>query len=185
MAPLTPLLCLIIIATQLRIDAWKLCSLMKRSIPVRARDIGPWNKFWPFTIYMTIFNISGLVTTDMLHLHWVLPFTAGWHKLTVFFFVENVLLLVKVVIDAAISDVSSATMLEKERQEYQRVKLFEMQNADDVDLNLKVKCTGNKQSIQHFAEVQPLRPGDAFYVEPMFATMSATVSSMSATPSHP
>lgn len=47
--------------TEIRVDAWKLCQLMRRAEPRSAEDIGTWQAILEITSVFAIFINSGLV----------------------------------------------------------------------------------------------------------------------------
>jgi hypothetical protein len=57
--------------TEIRVDAWKLCQLMRRAEPRSAEDIGTWQSILEITSIFAIFINSALVAftaTNMVRL---------------------------------------------------------------------------------------------------------------------
>jgi hypothetical protein len=66
--PLLPLLALVEIVLEIRVDAWKICTLTKRSHPYRSETIGVWRTIILAVAYAGAFTNSGIIfiTLDML-----------------------------------------------------------------------------------------------------------------------
>ena len=59
--PYLPLLALVEILLEIRVDAWKLCALTKRPHPDRCKDIGIWRKIILYVAYMGAISNAGII----------------------------------------------------------------------------------------------------------------------------
>ena len=98
--PLIPLLALIEITLEIRVDAWKICNLTRRPDPNRSENIGIWKQVIVTIAYLGAFSNAGLVV-----------FTSGlfseydyFHRLLFFAALEHFLLLGMYIIGAFIVD---------------------------------------------------------------------------------
>ena len=98
--PLITILALIEIFIEIRIDAIKLCTLVRRPEPVKAEDIGIWKKIIFFITLFGIFSNSGIIiiTSGLLA-----EYEIG-DKFTIFIIFEHIILLVVVVLRYLIPD---------------------------------------------------------------------------------
>ena len=110
--PIIPLLALVEIIFEIRVDAWKLCSLTKRPFPQAAEDIGVWRDIFSTISYFgAISNAAIIIFTsgsfdeisssnekqdDLLP-----PFTL----LVIFMALEHTFFFIKFVIGVAVPDV--------------------------------------------------------------------------------
>jgi len=99
--PIVPLIALIVNVIEVRVDAFKLCHLMKRPYPTPANSIGEWE-----SIIRTISVIGALTNTS------IIVFTANIFDLTdfatkwaYFMVIEHVLLVFKFLISRQVPDI--------------------------------------------------------------------------------
>lgn len=59
--PLTPLLALIELIIEIKVDAWKLCKLTLRPRPYRAEDIGVWRSVVLTISFIAAFTNAALI----------------------------------------------------------------------------------------------------------------------------
>ena len=90
--PLITLLALIEIFIEIRIDAIKLCTLLRRPEPVKTEDIGIWKKIILFITLFGIFSNAGIIiiTSELLDEYEIRD------KFTIFVIFEHIILLLVV-----------------------------------------------------------------------------------------
>jgi len=177
MMPASVLLAFFALSSQIRTHAWKLSKVSRRPFPVRTSSIGIWDAILNGLTYVSVFNTIGLMVTQVNDVcayiphFWRLtealgiPANGKAAKLIAFFFLQNVAIIFKMIVDNRMSDVTSQTELERLRQEVQRVRLSERGNREiHEDINLRCSVDFEKAA---WDQVPPLRPGHPIYVEPL------------------
>ena len=91
--PILPLILLIEIIVEIRVDAWKICNICKRADPHRSEDIGVFKDIIVFIAYVGSINNAGLVVyTTGLFQNFLNP-DENYKILLLFIVIEHVLLL--------------------------------------------------------------------------------------------
>ncbi|XP_072040866.1 anoctamin-4-like isoform X2 [Amphiura filiformis] len=113
--PVAPLIALLVLLIDIRIDAGRLLWFNQRPVSLIAGNIGMW-----FTI-LDFLNFAGVVTNSFL-----IAFTAEWgrtkpltQKLWIIIGFEHIVFAVKIFIAAVIPDVPKEIMLASRRERYQ------------------------------------------------------------------
>lgn len=98
--PFTPLISLFLCIVELRVDAWKLCNLTRRSFPAVDGSIGIWlNIIQIMATFGVITNVAVLIfTSDVLNLG------SSEREWTAFFIIEHALLIFKYSLSSLIPD---------------------------------------------------------------------------------
>jgi len=177
MMPFSVFLAYLALSSQIRTHAWKLTTVTRRPFPVRTAGIGIWDGIINLLAYISVFNTIGLMVMQVdtvcsfIPCFWrltdalAIPANGSSAKLLAFFFLQNTAIMLKMTVDYLVSDVSPATTRERQRQEIQRVRVLQRGH---VDLHESISFTSKADSKSNpFEDLPPLRPGDAFYVEPM------------------
>ena len=68
MAPGVAVIALVVLAVQLRCDAWKLCSVHRRPFPIAANGIGAWNGVLSVLEWV---SLPVCVATPIMNLHYL------------------------------------------------------------------------------------------------------------------
>jgi len=112
--PLLGIVALPIFLLRLRVDAWKMCVLLRRPFPYMQDGIGPWN------VMIDSFMWVGLVCSVAIPLLNFKRFDKldAFHKLLAFFVIERILVLVKLACGSLFPEKSSAVQLMLDRQAY-------------------------------------------------------------------
>lgn len=177
MMPACVILAFLALCSQIRTHAWKLTKVSRRPFPVRATSIGIWDGILHGLTYVSIFNTIGLMVTQVNDVCKYIPHF--WRltdaldipphgraaKMIAFFFFQNVAIMMKLIIDNRMSDMTSQTELERLRQEVQRVRVSERGNIE-LHEDIKLRCSVDFEKAA-WDQLPPLRPGDPMYVEPL------------------
>jgi len=101
--PFSPLFGLVLGVIELKVDAWKLCSIYKRPFPLRAKSIGVWNYIIQALSYIGCGTTIAIIlfTTD------VFDFSSTGKRWVCFLVLEHLLFAAKLLISAAIPDCPS------------------------------------------------------------------------------
>lgn len=130
--PLATLLSLINNYVELRIDAWKLCQVMRRPQPRSCEDIGTWLAILEFVSIAAIFINSGIVaftSTNASVFSWTV-------RVWIFILMASGLLCLKMLIAYVIPDTPIEVEIQLKRQEFIVGKLLDnIEDEDDVDVN--------------------------------------------------
>lgn len=107
--PIIPLLALIEIIFEIRVDAWKLCSLTKRPFPLAAEDIGVWKDILSTISYFgAISNAAIIIFTSGSFDNTPSIIATEDHLFTllvIFMALEHTFFFIKFVIGVAVPDV--------------------------------------------------------------------------------
>eukprot|EP00928_Gymnodinium_smaydae_P042204 TRINITY_DN2844_c0_g3_i1.p1 TRINITY_DN2844_c0_g3~~TRINITY_DN2844_c0_g3_i1.p1 ORF type:complete len:782 (-),score=180.58 TRINITY_DN2844_c0_g3_i1:114-2459(-) len=182
MVPLvTNVLAIIQTFTQIRTDAWKLCSAYRRVFPDRVDGIGVWlqvlDGFVPLCVVMNmLLTLTQFKDESFLYLISPSSFLVDSYKANpflvkafVFFVGYEVWMTVYRFIDHWIPNDSARLTLSKLRQEKQRLRIFQFQDiaqAEEKKEHIVMKSTGDADRVAHDAR-PPLQPGDPMYVDPL------------------
>ena len=98
--PIVPVLAVIEILLEIRVDAWKLCSLTRRPFPDQAEDIGVWFYIIQTVSFIGAITNAGLIVFTARIFHGV-GIQGQW---LVFMGIEHLLLLCKFLISIAVPD---------------------------------------------------------------------------------
>lgn len=92
--PLTPMLAVIVIAFELRVDAWKLCNLTKRPYPAESSGIGLWYDILQVMSLLGVMTNTAIIifTTNVFD-----GFDTG-EKWLMFIVIEHALIIAKILI---------------------------------------------------------------------------------------
>lgn len=169
--PLIVLLAFIAMGTQVRADAWKLCSAYRRVFPERVPGIGVWNRVLFLLGGVSICVNLGLIMTQV-NIERIFPMifenlqSQPNLKLVIFFALQNLMFFLSWVIDTLIDDVTPTTQRERKRQQLQKMRL--LQHQDDLD-ELEIQLSGSPDhvSAEWYREARPVRPGDLYYELPL------------------
>jgi anoctamin-10/anoctamin-7 len=132
--PLAPLAALMNNYFEIRVDAYKLCSELRRPDPRGAEDIGTW-----YTI-LEIMGIIAVITNAGILCFTSHRFTAGQSlsmKVWIFLIIEHAAFAVKFIIEAVVEDVPEDIQMQLERQDYLVTKLIMLEEDDDDEELMK------------------------------------------------
>merc|ERR1712166_1742974 len=99
--PLNVLLCIVMVATQMRADAWKLVKVYRRPFPMRASSIGIWDGVLNALNYAAIFNGIALVSMQVHHLDGPISSLAMSHPAYTFVVFQNLFVAIKLLYHAS------------------------------------------------------------------------------------
>jgi anoctamin-10/anoctamin-7 len=128
--PLCPFLALINNFIEIRVDAFKIITEMKRPVPLGAEDIGTW-----FTI-LEIMATCGVVSNSLLVCFTSKEFTDGWstaNKVWGFVILEHAILTIRFLFETLVDDTPADVSLQLERQDFLVDKIIKLQADDDDD----------------------------------------------------
>ena len=112
---------------EIRVDAWKLCQLMRRAEPRSAEDIGTWQAILEVTSIAAIFINSGLVAftaTNLANVTWPL-------RVWTFILMSAGIFALRGLVAFAIPDEPAWVTIQTARQEYITGKIID--NVEDED----------------------------------------------------
>lgn len=112
--PIVVIIALAILLVRLRADAWKLCSVYRRTWAFRTSGIGAWNDV------LELLSWLGLMTSvaiPVLNMKAMDGYTLE-QKFLIFFGIEHILILAKVVTGHSLTEVSPSTKLMMDRRQY-------------------------------------------------------------------
>jgi hypothetical protein len=179
MMPASVFLAFLALSSQIRTHAWKLTTVTRRPFPVRSGGIGIWDTILNILTYISVFNTIGLMVTQVDD---VCSFIPGFSHLTdamsidsegvaaktiAFFFLQNCAILMKMVTDFLVSDVTKSTALQRSRQDIQRVRVSQ-RGHQELHEDITMKCQVDPAA-NAYHELPPLRPNDPMYVEPLIS----------------
>jgi ABC-type transport system involved in cytochrome bd biosynthesis fused ATPase/permease subunit len=121
---------------EIRVDAWKLCQLMRRAEPRSAEDIGTWQSILEFISTAAIIVNSGLVAftaTNMEDSTWALR---SW----TFLLMTAGLMAMRTIVAMLIPDMPEWVGIQLKRQEYINGKVLD--NIEDEDDSALLHKTG-------------------------------------------
>jgi len=101
----------------LKIDAFKLCKLMRKPTPRGVRDIGAWYMAFSVTSVISVMTNLTLLSLDKD----VQAFAPHWSSrdwILMFVFFEHVLLLIRVIIEVSISDVPRKVKMAMDKNDF-------------------------------------------------------------------
>jgi len=177
MMPGSVFLAYLALSSQIRTHAWKLTKVTRRPFPERAHGIGIWDNVLNLLTYISVFNTIGLLVTQVDDVCTFIPFFGRLTdalgipgdgtsaKLLAFFFLQNTAIIMKLLVDSLVSDMSAATILERKRQEIQKVRVL-TRGHSDMHEEISIFCESDPKE-GAFEELPPLKPGDAMYVAPL------------------
>jgi len=177
MMPGSVFLAYLALSSQIRTHAWKLTKVTRRPFPERAHGIGIWDNVLNLLTYISVFNTIGLLVTQVDDVCTFIPFfgrltdalgipsDGTTAKLLAFFFLQNTAIIMKLVVDSLVSDMSAATILERKRQEIQKVRVL-TRGHSDMHEEISIFCESDPNE-GAFEQLPPLKPGDAMYVAPL------------------
>merc|ERR1711865_504306 len=98
-------------------------------------------------------------------------------KILMFFTLQTLTIFIQLVFNALVGDVSSATRVEQQRQEVQRIRLFDRFDriAGHTEFNEEIKVQGspdqarfhNHTNVASFNDIAKLQPKDDMYIKPL------------------
>jgi anoctamin-10 len=101
----------------LKIDAWKLCKLMRKPTPRGVRDIGAW--YIAFSITSVISVVTNLILLSLdKDVQAFAPQSSSRDWILMFVFFEHVLLLIRVIIETSIPDVPRKVKLAMDKNDF-------------------------------------------------------------------
>ena len=115
--PLASFFALVNCLLSLKIDAWKLCKLMRKPTPRGVRDIGAWSMAFGVTSVISVMTNLTLLSLDKD----VQAFAPEWSSrdwILMFVFFEHVLLLIRVIIEISISDVPKKVKMAMDKNDF-------------------------------------------------------------------
>ena len=115
--PLASFFALVNCLLSLKIDAWKLCKLMRKPTPRGVRDIGAWSMAFSVTSVISVMTNLTLLSLDKD----VQAFAPEWSSrdwILMFVFFEHVLLLIRVIIEISISDVPKKVKMAMDKNDF-------------------------------------------------------------------
>lgn len=115
--PLASFFALVNCLLSLKIDAWKLCKLMRKPTPRGVRDIGAWSLAFSVTSVISVMTNLTLLSLDKD----VQAFAPEWSSrdwILMFVFFEHVLLLIRVIIEISISDVPKKVKMAMDKNDF-------------------------------------------------------------------
>lgn len=171
-------LALLTIATQLRVDAWKLLTGYRRVFPDRVGGIGiTWNRIITALEFLCI-TTNILLMLTQLDIQSMVGFWPSLRlnllerpilvKLLLFVILMNFFIAVRALLNYVISDEPDAVIREKDRQEWQRMKLGEKQTDELKRENITLRVIGGDQLSPAIGSARPLLPGDAMFQPSLF-----------------
>mmetsp|Transcript_18139 Transcript_18139/g.58820 ORF Transcript_18139/g.58820 Transcript_18139/m.58820 type:complete len:246 (-) Transcript_18139:103-840(-) len=177
MMPTVVPLAYLALAFQIRTHAVKLIRSCRRPFPVRAGGIGVWDNILSVLSYLSILNAVGLLVAQLDDIGTTVPGFATLAqaleipkngpaaKVLYFFILQNTFMALKLAFDFAVSDITAATLIERTRQELQRVRIFDRRH-NEFHEEIKLRgSTDLERSAFHL--VPPLMPGHPMHVLPV------------------
>lgn len=105
--PILPLILLIEIYIEIRVDSWKMCNICKRADPNRSEDIGVFKDIIVAIAYMGSVNNAGIIVyTSGIFKDWLESDYSGdyWKVLVAFVILEHTLILAMFLISVIVPD---------------------------------------------------------------------------------
>lgn len=145
-APATSLFMLIIYIIRIRVDAWRLCTVMRRPYPMATNGLGAWK-----SVISVLANCGLLVSSSMLVMDITMnPLTrqpmTTFESWMLFFIIEHVVLLAHIFFDSIIPAKPHAVQLMSSQQEYVRNKLLLGTAEQEMPLELKKPVLNSRSS---------------------------------------
>ena len=107
--PIIPLLALVEIIFEIRVDAWKLCSLTKRPFPQAAEDIGVWRDIFSTISYFGAISNAAIIIFTSGSFDEIPSLIQNENRLftllVIFMALEHTFFFIKFVIGVAVPDV--------------------------------------------------------------------------------
>lgn len=125
--PLATVLSLVNNYVEIRVDAWKLCQLMRRAEPRSAEDVGTWQSILEVISLASIFINSGLVTftaTNLVNYTWPM-------RVWIFILMSAGIFALRLFVAFLIPDIPDWVTIQMDRQEYITSKIID--NVEDSD----------------------------------------------------
>lgn len=119
--PLSTVMALVNNYVEIRVDAWKLCQLLRRPIPRGAEDIGTWQSVFEIVASIAVFTNAAIVAFTARN---VIDYT--WAVRTwIFICMSSGIYGLRLLIQIVIPDVPEDTVIQTRRQEYIVGKLID------------------------------------------------------------